>query len=83
MRHYVLIIHSSTPPPVRAYAMYFDPLTREYYYIVQSKLDVLNHPDTSKESDRISANNFMLLNLFLTIQATAASPPLTPTIAVG
>lgn len=68
-RHYLLIIHSPTPPIGRTYAGCFDRTTREYYYIAYD--------------DDKSRNNFVLLNLFLTMQAIAASPPLTPTIAVG
>jgi hypothetical protein len=83
VRHYVLIIHSPTPPAWSPYAIYHDPMTREYYYIAPDQLDASSQPILSNESDPISPNNFMLLNLFLTIQATAASPPLTPTISVG
>jgi hypothetical protein len=81
--HYVLIIHSPTPPAWSPYAIYHDPMTREYYYIAPDQLDASSRPILSNESDPLSPNNFMLLNLFLTIQATAASPPLTPTISVG
>jgi hypothetical protein len=68
-RHYLLIVHSPTPPLSRSYAMHFDAQTGEYYYIA--------------DEDDASKNNFTLLNLFLIMQATAAPPSLTPTISVG
>jgi hypothetical protein len=80
--HYLLIIRSRIPPS-RAYVTRFDPeldqvLSQdqnehsqrgEYYYIA--------------DDDDKSKTTFTLVNLFHIVQATAAPPPLTPTISVG
>jgi hypothetical protein len=67
--HFLLIIYSTTPPSSRTYVSHFDPSSGFYYYIA--------------DDDCLSKDSFVLINLFLTIQAIPGSPPLTPTISVG
>jgi hypothetical protein len=67
--HRLLIIHSRSAPSSKPYVRYFDTKSGEYFYIAGD--------------DEISQDCFVLLNLFLTIQAAPPPAPLTPTISVG